>query len=176
MKLQSRMKARFKSATHSEQGFTLVELVVTMSIVSIIVASLAGSFIVGLKSMGSTQQRFDQSHDAQLLSMYFIPDAQSVDPGGVVTAPTAPLGCGGPGQTPPVYVPGTDVSALRLEWTDSSGIPGSARSWCLPPAWLPAVRVRLSEVFTNDTRFFPYLRISGAARGQTTLSNCGAAR
>jgi prepilin-type N-terminal cleavage/methylation domain-containing protein len=127
MKLQSRMKARFKSATHSEQGFTLVELVVTMSIVSIIVASLAGSFIVGLKSMGSTQQRFDQSHDAQLLSMYFIPDAQSVDPGGVVTAPTAPLGCGGPGQTPPVYVPGTDVSALRLEWTDSSGIPAVAQ-------------------------------------------------
>jgi prepilin-type N-terminal cleavage/methylation domain-containing protein len=113
------MRARSPDVADSEQGFTLVELVVTMSIVSIIVASLAGAFVVAFKSMGSTQQRFDQAHDPQLLAMYFMADAQSVDPGGVTILPTAPLPCSTPsGQSAPG---GTDV--LQLKWTgwDVSG-------------------------------------------------------
>lgn len=60
-----------------DAGFSLVELLVTMSITSTIVLSLASAVTVGLRVMDGTHQRLSESHDAQMMSTFLIPDVQS---------------------------------------------------------------------------------------------------
>ena len=63
----------------SEEGFTLVELLVTTMILGVVVGAVAASLIVGLKTTDDTNQRLAESHDAQMAAVYFAADAQNAD-------------------------------------------------------------------------------------------------
>lgn len=64
--------------TASDDGFTLIELVVTVAIVGIIVVSLTGVVISYLKTSVSTAARLTESHDVQFTAAYWQRDIASI--------------------------------------------------------------------------------------------------
>jgi len=62
-----------------EDGFTLIELVMTITILAIIMPVIAGSVIVGLKTTDDTSARLNQSHDVQNATAFFEQDVASAD-------------------------------------------------------------------------------------------------
>jgi prepilin-type N-terminal cleavage/methylation domain-containing protein len=58
-------------------GFTLVELVFSISILGIVVAAIGAALFVGLKNTDESNARLIESHDAQILTVYFPQDAAS---------------------------------------------------------------------------------------------------
>lgn len=60
-----------------EDGFTLIEMLVGMVILVIIMGSIGGALIVGLKTTDQTTVRFSESHDAQIAAAYLANDVQS---------------------------------------------------------------------------------------------------
>lgn len=61
-----------------EGGFTLVEMLVAIVIIGVITVPLSGTVMSALRNTGSTQERMDLSHDAQLSSSYFARDVAGV--------------------------------------------------------------------------------------------------
>jgi prepilin-type N-terminal cleavage/methylation domain-containing protein len=57
-----------------DAGFTLIELVVTIVIMGIVLVPLADFLIQYLHSYTQTQQRLSDSHDLQILAVYFSAD------------------------------------------------------------------------------------------------------
>jgi prepilin-type N-terminal cleavage/methylation domain-containing protein len=60
-----------------ERGVTLVELLLTIAILSVITGVLASVFITTTRSTVGVQARYEQSHDAQIASAYLATDVQS---------------------------------------------------------------------------------------------------
>src|SRR5258706_9554580 len=71
----SLMRARL--VARDDAGFTLIELVVTLSILGIVITALATAVFVGLKTAGLAESRYLESHDGQIMSIYFSVDAAS---------------------------------------------------------------------------------------------------
>jgi prepilin-type N-terminal cleavage/methylation domain-containing protein len=69
---------RLRDRIRSEGGFTLVELLVAIVILGIITVPLSGTVVSALKNTGTTQDRMDLSHDAQISSSYFARDVAAV--------------------------------------------------------------------------------------------------
>ena len=67
-----------------------MEVLVAVAILGIIATALASAFVTSAKSSAQTSQRFDESHDAQILSAYFANDVQSAN-----TVSTTSTSCGG---------------------------------------------------------------------------------
>lgn len=86
-----------------DDGFTLVELIVTMAILGAVGAAVTAAIVVGLRTTDATQARLAESHDRQMTPAFFITDAQSSDD--VSVSDTA---CS---NTTPV---------VRFRWTDQS--------------------------------------------------------
>ena len=67
-----------KERIRSEGGFTLVELLVAIVIIGVITVPLSGTVVSALKNTGTTEDRMDLSHDAQISSSYFARDVAGV--------------------------------------------------------------------------------------------------
>lgn len=107
-----------------EAGFSLIELVVVVAVLSMVISAIAGSLVVVIRTTGATAARSSQSHDAQLLATWLVPDLQS-SADTPVTPTTAP---------PPALQVGAcpagaqRMGSLLLSWTDAaSGTSYSAR-------------------------------------------------
>jgi hypothetical protein len=90
-----------------EEGVTLVELLLSMTIMALIIGPLSAGLIIGLRTAGETNTRLAGSADAQLLSIELPPDIASAGklPGDVVVSTTANTECSGA------------TNSLRLRWT-----------------------------------------------------------
>jgi prepilin-type N-terminal cleavage/methylation domain-containing protein len=111
-----------------DAGFTLIELVMTISILGIIIVPLGNFMIEYLKNYPTTTQRLSDSHDIQIATAYFSQDAANAGVRGV--APPYPLQQSAwlPAN-PPASFCGQDVGTLvlLLSW-DIPGAPGSPPS------------------------------------------------
>ena len=101
------------SHPESEDGFTLVEVLLAVVISAIIVGGIAGILIVTLESYPRSAARISLSDNAQLLSSYLVPDAQSaawnaqgIDTGALTNIP----GCS---ATPPP----SSSNVVTLTWS-----------------------------------------------------------
>jgi prepilin-type N-terminal cleavage/methylation domain-containing protein len=74
----SGLSRRLRRARSDEGGFTLVELVMTVSIVGVIVAGLAGVVIRYLQDTVSASARLNESHDVQFAAAYWQRDVSSI--------------------------------------------------------------------------------------------------
>jgi prepilin-type N-terminal cleavage/methylation domain-containing protein len=63
--------------SRGEEGFTLVELLISTVILGILCGVITEAMIVGLRTSDNTDQRVRESVDAQLISVYFPRDAQA---------------------------------------------------------------------------------------------------
>lgn len=62
-----------------EDGFTLVELMVAISILLVITATLGAALVVTFRTADGATERLAVSHDVQISSATFAPDIQSAD-------------------------------------------------------------------------------------------------
>jgi prepilin-type N-terminal cleavage/methylation domain-containing protein len=60
-----------------DAGVTLIELLATIAISTIVIGAASMALIVAFKTTGATADSFAESNDAELISMFFVPDAQS---------------------------------------------------------------------------------------------------
>jgi large repetitive protein len=87
-----------------DQGFTLVELLVVITIMPLIVGAIATGFITTLRNDTSVTNRVSDSHDAQITSAYFERDVQSAQYA----------------STSPSPMCGTTQQLLGLSWTTTA--------------------------------------------------------
>ncbi|HEY3260018.1 MAG TPA: prepilin-type N-terminal cleavage/methylation domain-containing protein [Pseudonocardiaceae bacterium] len=111
-----------------EHGFTLIELIVAVAIITVITAPIGGVLVIYLRTSDATAARMTESNDAQLTAGYFARDVasvgvrQSASPyalrQSVDTSNSAawPYPCAAAGTTP----------VVRFAWDDYPGGPGSA--------------------------------------------------
>lgn len=83
-----------------EEGFTLLELLITLVLIPLVIGGVAFALITGLKATDShdpagTASRLAQSHDVQITSAYFVRDVQSAQ---YVSTQTSPALCGSASQ------------------------------------------------------------------------------
>jgi len=101
------------SSDRSESGFTLVELLVALVVSSIVIGGITSILIITLQSYPQSATKISQSDNPELLTSYFLPDAQSTGSGdGIQLNPTSGVPCAPP------------ADKLRLTWSnfDSSAV------------------------------------------------------
>jgi prepilin-type N-terminal cleavage/methylation domain-containing protein len=74
-----------------QEGFTLVEILISTVILGILMTAMGGALIVSLKTSDATKQRFAESHDVQIASAYVANDVQSAS----AVDPSPTTGCSG---------------------------------------------------------------------------------
>jgi prepilin-type N-terminal cleavage/methylation domain-containing protein len=95
-----------------DTGFTLIEVLIAVSILGVIVLALGAAFGVGVRGLDSTSNRLVSSNDAQFVSNYFPPDVQNASSGS-----TSGISCSDAG---------TSNSKILLRWPVSDA--GAART------------------------------------------------
>ncbi|HEX2040249.1 MAG TPA: chitobiase/beta-hexosaminidase C-terminal domain-containing protein [Acidimicrobiales bacterium] len=99
----------------AEDGFTLVELLIVTVVVSIVMGALSSAIVVGLRTTDETTERLSDSHDLQLLSVYWPADVQSAVEGRIETGPVG-AGCtGGPSEST------QSRNVVRFTWDEPGG-------------------------------------------------------
>ena len=73
----TRIRLQRTHRSKDEQGVTLVELLITIVILSMIMGAIAASFVTAFSSTGPTAELIRQSNDAQLIAGFLVRDAQS---------------------------------------------------------------------------------------------------
>jgi len=73
-----RLIQRLCALHRREDGFTLPELIITVTIIGVIAAGLTGVVISFLKTTTDTQSRLTESHDVQFAAAYWQRDVASI--------------------------------------------------------------------------------------------------
>ncbi len=66
-----------EDSKNRDDGFTLVELVIVLTVIPIVIAAIAAAVITSFKDQADVYNRLSDSHDAQITSGYFVPDVES---------------------------------------------------------------------------------------------------
>lgn len=95
-----------------DEGFTLLELLMSVTILAVIMVPLSGAVILLLKTNGTTTNRIAAAHDEFMLSSYWPTDVQSA----TTVSTTDTTSC-------PATVAGSSlVARLRSTDTDASNV------------------------------------------------------
>lgn len=106
-----------------EDGFTLIELVITIAILGIVVAAMIGVVFDYLRLSNETATRMSESTDQQFVSAYWQQDASSLglhaypSGGTIPNAPSVYVGSA-PGCTP-----STGTPLVMFTWSDYGNVP-----------------------------------------------------
>ncbi len=114
-----RLFRRLRVATNDQSGFTLVELVITLVLMTLVTGAVSSAFVTAINSSETANQRVRESNDAQIIAAYLTRDAQAAggtnpstgtgDPSLGVSL-TDDAGCTNP----------TGVLVIRFRWLDRS--------------------------------------------------------
>jgi len=104
---------RLSSLRGDDAGFTLVELLIIISLMAVVTSAVAGSLIVFLKTSGEAENKFDSNRGSQNLTALLQADVQSTPSDRINVDPGTTMSCGS--------TPGTNVLALSYTELVSSG-------------------------------------------------------
>ena len=90
-----------------DDGFTLVELVLAVTLMGVVIGAVASAMIVMFTTTGETTERLSESPDLQLAAAYFGSDVQSAQ---TFTGSCGPVG----------------TALVTLSWTDPGASPNPA--------------------------------------------------
>lgn len=98
-------------APRNDRGFTLVEMVIVVTLMGLVLAVIAATFVAILRITPATQFRIDDARSTRGLQTRLARDLASTPDANVVTSPgySSP-GCGG----------GSGENVLHLSWVDGS--------------------------------------------------------
>src|SRR2546427_12611916 len=68
---------RWPARMREERGFTLVELMIGMVIITLLIGAIGSALVVSLNTTNATNQRMSENHDVQITSSYLANDVQS---------------------------------------------------------------------------------------------------
>jgi prepilin-type N-terminal cleavage/methylation domain-containing protein len=184
--------------TPAEQGFTLIEMLIALTVTAIVTGTIATALVVTFRTVGAANDQVAQSHDAQNLSFWLLPDLQSLgptpSPDTTHTSGPSPNHCTGsaPGGTYVVNMSWTDTSPPGVTYqadyftaADSSGQLVLNRYYCSTanptPTVLPIVHhvssAAGSVTFTIGSPSCPLATMTvttlGPANSPYTFSVCG---
>jgi prepilin-type N-terminal cleavage/methylation domain-containing protein len=98
-------------ARRDDDGFTLIELIITMVIVGIVMSAVVGALFVMLRTQAGTTARLDETRGTQQLTTYFATDVQSTGYGSDTITPTTASVCTVSSPTP-------NANAVQMTWTE----------------------------------------------------------
>jgi prepilin-type N-terminal cleavage/methylation domain-containing protein len=98
----------------ADEGFTLIELAVTVVVMTIVLGALTMGVVTLLRTTGVTTDRLVGSHDAQLLTEWITTDVQSAASTPNLTSTTKP-GCADDAS-----LPASGINVAQMTWTDRS--------------------------------------------------------
>lgn len=101
-----RIRLHLRPGEDADGGFTLVELLLAVSILGIVIAPIGLAMMTSLSIIGRSEQRFTDSRSSLIAAAYFSSDVASART--ILT--NDPAACGG----------GTAV--ISLSWADAAGI------------------------------------------------------
>lgn len=110
--------SRKRAQTASEAGFTLVEVIISVVILTMITGALSTAFVASLKASKVSSERVHESNDAQIIAGYFTRDAQASGGQAQAATPSSSLGVALASAAGCLAAPGTPV--VRFAWTDLS--------------------------------------------------------
>lgn len=117
------MRSWLRRRLAGDDGFTLVELVMTVGILGIIVVPLTGVVLAYLRNTVDTQARMTESHDVQLASAYWQRDVASI---GVRSITYDPASHSFPLEAsvgrPPCALPAGASAVVTLAWSEYTSV------------------------------------------------------
>jgi prepilin-type N-terminal cleavage/methylation domain-containing protein len=120
-----RVRTAIRSLGAEDNGFTLVELLITIFVLGVIVAPLSAILIFHLRNSDATVARMNESHDAQLAASYFAQDVQAIGVRGDYTSTAEPsfvqsveTNVAVAGGMFPCGTAGTPDAVVRFAWDD----------------------------------------------------------
>lgn len=108
-----------------EDGFTLVELVITVAIVGIIVVALAGVVLQYLRTSTETSTRLNESTDQQFASAYWQQDVSSLGVHGAPTGGSIPASQSVWLGSAPGCAPAAGTPVVMFAWNDYKNVPSA---------------------------------------------------
>ena len=90
----------------SSDGFTLIEVLLAVTILGLVMAPLSGAMFLLLRTNGATSDRVSAAHDELMLAAYWSGDVQSTTTISMTDATSCPAGSSG------------STLVARLRWTD----------------------------------------------------------
>jgi prepilin-type N-terminal cleavage/methylation domain-containing protein len=116
-------------AGRGERGFTLVELLVAVTILGIIGAALTESIIVSLKTTREADTRLSGSLDRQRLASFFVPDVESAQHVALAGAGPTTTTSTTTSTTSPAPAPAPSTTTLAADRCAGARQPVVAMGW-----------------------------------------------
>ena len=114
-----------KIKRRGEDGFTLLEVIISVVILSMIAGALTAAFVTAMGGTGSTSQRIHETSDAQVIASFLERDAQAAGGSNPSTGASDPsLGVSAPPSADDAGCTNTTPGAtleFRFKWNDQTG-------------------------------------------------------
>jgi prepilin-type N-terminal cleavage/methylation domain-containing protein len=129
-----------------EAGFTLIEMVLAMSIAALVIGVLAAAMFLGLGTEHDVQTRLAESNSANLLASYFGPDMQQSGPVSIAPAASDAPYCGAAGGPVALLLPQNNNASSVSYFVDPTSPKVLRRRTCAggaptgPPSGIAVVR------------------------------------
>ena len=132
-KAVARVVTWLRSRSSAEGGFTLVEIVISVSLLGLITGAATTSMITATNGARITSQRAHESTDAQLISAFLVRDAQAA--GGSNPATGTVDSSLGVTLTPPLDLCTPAYTSVRFNWIDrGTPLTNKSAAYALDPA------------------------------------------
>lgn len=149
--------------SQSDEGFTLIELVMTVAIVGIIVVALAGVVLQYLRTSTETSTRLNESTDQQFISAYWQQDVSSLGVHGDPTGGSIPASQSVWVGSAPGCVPASGTPVVTFAWNDYKNVPSADPTL----TWHNATENRATYYTTSS------VNANGTTQTQLWRKRCG---